>query len=58
MNVYHLTEFVIGELPENNYINFAYFTSTGTILIIFFFIIACFLFFYFIIILNRFLKRK
>ena len=43
MQVYHLTEFVIGELSdENSYVNFALITSIVSVAIIVFLALACF----------------
>ena len=59
MNVYHLTEFVIGELPENNnYINFAIFTCIGAFFITLLMTITCFLRFYLIFLFFRFYWNK
>ena len=50
MQVYHLTEFVIGELSdENSYVNFALITSIVSVFIIVFLGITCFYFICFLI---------
>ena len=59
MQVYHLTEFVIGELSdENSYVNFALITSIVSVFIIVFLGITCFLFYLLFNIKIDFVARK